>query len=342
LPGEKNLCLFFGCQYDFSRRLLALGNDVEPNPGPGIEIRSYNTRGMKDYEKTKRILNYLNRSLKTELGITFLQETHLGLKDDWRLNTMWRGSQVCSPAGDNSARGCMILYAPWQFDQVVVEKGDEDGRTAWLVARKGTEVQLFIGIYGPNRRQDLYFKHILDQARKMIDEHQVTQITFGGDLNIEIVNTAGRHATTSERKAKAMVKEFLKDHNMVIVSDTKSHTWGNKKSRSTIDYIATNIAGKWKGRNAWGIDNSDHAMVEVVCLGEVARGPGLPRIDPAFLDNPSLKEMFRSNLVRLMGEAPKDWDPHMRLEYLKTCIRSESFLAVRTHEEGSRCQAQGT
>ena len=56
---------------------LVVSNDVETNPGPIFEILNYNVRGLKDYHKTKRLLNYMHRIQKCEIGVAFIQETHI-------------------------------------------------------------------------------------------------------------------------------------------------------------------------------------------------------------------------------------------------------------------------
>jgi len=66
--------------------LLILAHDVETNPGPDIEIHSYNARGLKEYEKLKRLLNYFNKTLSKHIGIVFLQETHLNQKDNLKMS----------------------------------------------------------------------------------------------------------------------------------------------------------------------------------------------------------------------------------------------------------------
>ncbi len=82
---------------DLKCRLITTYDDVETNPGPTVEIRSYNTRGLKEYNKLKRLLNLLNKSLKAEIGVTFFQETHPTIKESTKLDHMWRGGSIPRP-----------------------------------------------------------------------------------------------------------------------------------------------------------------------------------------------------------------------------------------------------
>ncbi len=70
---------------------IELANDVEKNPGPTICLQSHNVRGMKDYDKKKRILNQAHNLSKYDIGCIALQETHLDNTHKKTLDLMWRG-----------------------------------------------------------------------------------------------------------------------------------------------------------------------------------------------------------------------------------------------------------
>jgi len=312
--------------YNVCKRLITLGNDIETNPGPNILVKTYNVSGMREYDKLKRILNFCHKTLNEWLGVVILQETHLTETDQARLNIMWKGKFVMSP-GSNQARGCTLLYADWHFEKVILTKNDNDGRTTWLIASKEDEIHLFLGIYAPNKRQDLYFKGILDETQRLIESHNVTRITLAGDLNTEIVQTPGRYTNPHEAKAKKMIVNFMNRYNLQIISDTNNHTWCRRNRRSTIDYICSNIEGQWNHKTKWGIDKSDHGCVEAVLKMQTNQGPGIPRIDPTFLEYKESREQFLNNIQESLIKAPCNWDPHQTLEFMKVCIRSEAFHA---------------
>ena len=288
------------CFYDFARRKLILGNDVETNPGPKVVVKSFNVSGMKDYDKMKRILNYSHNLLKETIGIIILQETHLTKEDETRLNLMWKGKYIISP-GTNLARGCAILYAEWHFDKVEFIKGDDDGRTAWMIASKDSDTYMFLGIYGPNKRQDIYYKKIVKEANILIRKHNVSRITFAGDLNLELNPTSGRHVTVSELRARKTLSKFMDMHDISIVSDKEKVTWCRKDRRSVIDYICTNIHGTWLSRTMWGVDRSDHACIEACLNLKSDQGPGIPRIDPTFLEVDTARNAFINGLTNLIN-----------------------------------------
>jgi hypothetical protein len=219
------------------------------------------------------------------------------------------------------------MFTPSHFHDIILKIGDPDGRYCILIAKKDNDTHLFCGLYAPNKHQDRFFTKLLKLINDLIIEHNVTYTTIGGDFNVELTYNAGRHVNACQKRAKKSILDGFKEMDLTIVSDTSTHTWGTKLSRSTIDYIATNITGIWDSRNVWGIDKSDHAFIEANCHVESARGPGLPRIDPTFLENDEVKEAFLYNFKCVWDTVQDNWDPHTKLEFMKTCLRSEAFRA---------------
>jgi hypothetical protein len=306
--------------------LLILSNDIETNPGPKLVIQSYNVRGLKEYTKLKRILNQANNIKKADPGIFLLHETHINELEATKIDYMWRGCSIVAP-GSNSSKGSIMLFCSNQFDEIHYKHGDPNGRSTWLVATKNEITHLFIGVYGPNRNNAEFFNQILTKANSIIHQYNVNTTTIAGDFNIELEKTIGRHASKQEKAATILVKDFMSIHNIKVVSDPHQKTWYNKKSQSTIDYIISNNPGDWTCCTKWGVDRSDHALIEASINSRNDDGPGIPRIDATFLENPTFKEEFTTEVNKLFTESKNEWDPHTKLEFLKVCIRSAAFEA---------------
>ena len=214
---------------------------------------------MKDYNKTKRLLNYCHKTQKCDIGITVLQETHLTEDEAKKIQYMWKGNYIMSPA-EESARGTIMLYAPWHFEKIIHTEGESNGRMTWLIGEARERVHMFIGIYAPNTKQDEFFKIVTQKAEKLANK-QVTEITMCGDFNIELINNPERRATQNEKKAMKTIRKFMKGHDIKIASNTKEHTWSTKSKKSTLDYIITSILLLWEASTKWGVDKLDHALV---------------------------------------------------------------------------------
>ncbi len=59
----------------------------------------------------------------------------------------------------------------------------------------------------------------------------------------------GKRVTNYERKAKETFEAFMADFNLSIISNTETHMWCTKRSKSTIDYVLSNLDQQWKNRN---------------------------------------------------------------------------------------------
>jgi hypothetical protein len=315
-----------GHSYYFDR-LILLSSDVETNPGPTLEqFQTHNVRGLKNYQKLKRVLNNAHQLQKTDLGLICLQETHID--NDKQLSYMWRGRFVLSPS-ENSARGNILLYTQKSFDKIILEQGDPDGRTTWLVAERDNEPYLIVGIYGPNHHHLEYFRSTLDKAERFAEAHQVHNIYILGDFNVDICSKPYKtnYVHKDKREAIKLIKEFCTNHNLCILSDSSQHTWQRDTKISTLDYIiGPRSIGEVSSEIQWGSENTDHAKVSIsVKKKDNWRGPGLPRINSMFLDRIDLLNKFRTEVNEKMSQVKSNWDPHNILEFLKVVIRSSAF-----------------
>ena len=306
---------------------IALANDVETNPGPVRAIRTHNISGMREYNKRKRILNQAYELNKFETGIIGLQETHLTLDDKATLENMWRGGIVLSPSS-GQARGTLILYTNQTFDTVIESFGDPDGRMAWILGNKCDETHLYVSIYGPNSRHGTFYKNLINTVENIIFQHQVQKLFIMGDFNIDISEkTKGKNDKSNAIK---IVKRFMKRHGLIILSDTSKHTWQRGKKTSKLDFIfGTKDKSKYKYETKWGAELTDHARIELnIITNSFKKGPGVPRINTEFTEDPGLVKEFRDEIARQLEQIDEfdlSWDPHKKLEYVKTVIRSTAF-----------------
>ncbi len=89
-------------------------------------------------------------------------------------------------------------------------------------------------MYGPNKRQDVFYENVVREANDLISKYNVTRVFMAGNLNIELTPTPGRYATSYENKARRILKLFMSKNGMQIISNTENHTWNRTNKRSTI------------------------------------------------------------------------------------------------------------
>ena len=85
---------------------------------------------------------------------------------------------------------------------------------------------------------------------------------------------------------------------------------------------------------------SDHAaVVTSFNLSQQCKvnGTKIPRLDPSLFKDVTYKTRIKEELKLLLNQVPAGWNPHLRLEYLKMCIRTvtEKIQAERKMNERS-------
>ena len=51
-------------------------------------------------------------------------------------------------------------------------------------------------------------------------------------------------------------------------------------------------------------------------------GPGLTKVNSTVLEDANNVAIIKSGLNNMLGQIPADWNPHMKLEFVKVAIRS--------------------
>ena len=120
-------------------------------------------------------------------------------------------------------------------------------------------------------------------------------------------------------------------------------TWRRPNSEifSTIDrlFYSKTLKLKTSGVN-WALSMSDHAaVVTSFNLSQQCKvnGTKIPRLDPSLFKDVTYKTRIKEELRLLLNQVPAGWNPHLRLEYLKMCIRTvtEKIQAERKMNERS-------
>lgn len=156
---------------------MCSGNLNHSTSGMGQPIRflSWNVRGMGNPAKRSMVFSHLKR---LNSDIVFLQETHLRLKDHYRLRSPWTG-QIYHSNFNSKARGVAIMFnkrIQFQSTDVIADK---DGR---YIIVAGTLMQtkvVLVNVYAPNFDGVSFSNRLLGN----IPHLNTHLLIFGGDLN---------------------------------------------------------------------------------------------------------------------------------------------------------------
>jgi exonuclease III len=325
--------------YNYKTRIIRLSGDVHLNPGPTnkkLLIGTYNVRGASDRGKTKRLLNYAAQRSKFDRFIYSFQETHITEKRRLEIEYSWRNDFVLSP-GQSNSRGVLTLFNNNLFERILYKYGDPNGRATWLAGTYNGTNELFVSIYAPNNGVNKdYYVALFKEVQRINLLYNIDNTYVLGDFNINLDKSTG---TRNSRRITEAAKKEIKRLKLEIASDKYNPlinvpTWQHGNKVSTIDYVLlSKHLSKMveKASIIWGVDKSDHAAIEVVLDLNICKGPGMFRPDTAFLEVPELVDTFRNDLLTMFEQMPSNWDPHMKLEFVKLSARTLLGVASKKH-----------
>lgn len=173
------------------RFLLSKAGDVEANPGPRrlVQVITYNVNGgFQAHKKQKRLINKCLR-IRTA-GIFMFQETHLTIANEFVLKARWPHHFVASH-GDNSSAGVLTLYRKDDWDEVLYNWSDNEGRICIIVLKKSGQYYAFVNVYAYNsyEKNITFYKDIDNKLEHLTDLFPNIDIIMGGDFNVTLSMT---------------------------------------------------------------------------------------------------------------------------------------------------------
>jgi len=327
--------------YNLAKRKLSLSNDVESNPGPFVNaqhltICSYNVNGIKDFKKLKRISNFLNKLPFKNNCIINLQETHLTSNEISKLEYQWKWGSYHSFSSGASA-GVSILYNKSYFDRIYNQYSDKTGRMCAITTAKEDETFCFVNIYAPNDHiQSLaFFNSVNDYVMLQLEQDPNLNVVISGDFNLVLdpsIDSIGRNQTKNESNVVEYLKQMMIRFNLVdsyrLQNTWGGFTWGRdnpKYIRSRLDMvlIPKSLTGKVvESLTDKSPNESDHLFLSCALnVSEFNYGRGILRCNETLLKNEEIKKRVEENLKKSIEEIPEQWNPHMKLDFVKVKIR---------------------
>ena len=322
--------------------LMLLKQNVEKNPGeksakPDLEVVTYNCNGLANQTKLKRVLlksaEVVNRG-----GIVFLQETHV--VDTGYVEILWKHKFLSNCVRTNSA-GVMILYGSKY--ELVKHNECKEGRSI-VAAIKSQEISLIlVNAYFPNDHVQgkLFAEKLYDKLWEMQNELPEFLTILGGDFNTCISDSdfLNRNRTSNELILAEVIKKSNKETRIYdafrMTHSEDGFTWKRGNTYSRLDYLFVSevmIPKITEAKIDWAFDKSDHAavIIKFKVLDEPVKGPGIIKVNVTVLEDPVIAKEVEVEIKEMMSQSLTHWDPHTRLEFLKTVIRS--VMATKSAE----------
>ena len=330
----------------FKRDRLKMSGDVEENPGPGsaddrqqrkeanILVTSYNVRGLNDEKKLRHLINKIYKEGKGKDfdSIVCLQEsyiTNLG-----KLPYLWRGNLHLTP-GTGSSCGCITLTSSHLS---IAHSVDLDGRAHILALQKSNENNIsyiLANVYAPNPNNAEkidFFDRLFDTVSELEERFDCSNVIMAGDFNLifETKEAKNRLYTAQERRIAEYVKDQMISHNLKDSWEGKtSFTWRrpNTDIFSRIDRVlfARDSFELVRVKDNWSYSYSDHAAViaglKLKSKTNLTRSR-ITRLDPSLTKSQHYGNLVVAGFNSMIETMPIDWNPHLKLEFAKMCIRT--------------------
>ena len=330
--------------------------DVEENPGPNqdrrpaapdgstnrnkridaqLKVTSYNVRGLNDESKLRHLINHCYKTVgsKDQDSIYCFQETFI--ENSGKIPYLWRGNHFLTPGRGNSS-GCLTLLS--SHLNVVDSRLVEDRGHVLACQRIGDQNVTYIiaNIYAPNPNNAEkidFFEKVLNEVSELEMLYSCTKSIVVGDYNLtfRVEESKNRRFTAQEKNVSRAVKQMLSDLGLKDIWEKNvKFTWrrANSDSFSTIDrvFFAANEFNPVISETNWSLSFSDHAAVEIhFNMKNTKPSPPksrITRLDPSVISDPATRPIIIEEICRLINLAQENWNPHLKLDYAKMCVRT--------------------
>ncbi len=340
-------------QGSLMNRDLLLLQGVHPNPGPhndstGMEIIkfiTYNCRGLRNINKLRRLLDKIGK-LVNKGAIVALQETH---KVDVKImGEIWKHKYLMN-CSSTDQRGVMTLFNN-KYD-LISHYVDSEDRIAIVNVKSESQHLIIANVYCPNDHRESIdtVENLYHNLLKLKYDSPEGHVVLMGDLNACL--TSGDHLNrSSQRQEQILVNNIVDNNKMMKLEDSYRYirqeggfTWNRGKCFSRLDYIFVSqpmLRFVLDCKTDWAFDQSDHAAVslEISLPASKNIGPGIIRVNTAVMENSKLLEQIKVNLRLYLSQAPIDWNPNTKLEFLKVGILTTFSEAAKQDNISKRCE----
>ncbi|KAL2085077.1 hypothetical protein ACEWY4_018397 [Coilia grayii] len=183
-------------------------------PNRGLRFCSWNTKGMGQLLKRKKILSTLKAK---KYDIVFLQETHLLEIDNKKLQRDWVGLVYYS-VGSSASRGVAILVHKHLQFKCNKLYADDQGRVVILLSEIEGRPYIFVNLYAPNLDEPSFFGNLECKITE-IQNGRDYPIIIGGDFNqvFDMYLDRSCPSNSKQRRSVEILNNICKDLGLVDI-----------------------------------------------------------------------------------------------------------------------------
>lgn len=176
--------------------------------GCDVTFISWNVKSLNHPLKRKKVLSHLE---KLNVGIAYLQETHLRTFDHSRLRGGWIGQSYHSNFHHKSRGAAILINKNIPFVVSKVE-ADSSGRYIIVVGRLYNTPVILANVYAPHWDDSSFFTKFFSQLPNMDTHHLI----LGGDMNCAMSPDLDRSSSNISVKSKTAlsIQSFLNINGM--------------------------------------------------------------------------------------------------------------------------------
>lgn len=179
--------------------------------GCDVTFISWNVKSLNHFVKRKKVLSHLE---KLNVGIAYLQETHLRTLDHSRIRGKWIGQTYHSNFHSKSRGAAILINKNIPFIMSKVET-DSSGRYIIVTGRLYNTPVILANVYAPHWDDSSFFSKFFSLLPNMNTHHLI----LGGDMNCALSPSMDRSSprTTIMSKTAHAIRLFLNTNG---ISDT--------------------------------------------------------------------------------------------------------------------------
>ena len=164
IDNKGDLEILMGCAHLKSIINNIFIDDNKKRVG-GVNIYSYNVRGIKDVNKRERLLNHLKSNYP---GVYCLQETHLSVQDEAYFQNVFGDNCYFSHYSAQSRRVCIII-PKWCDFQLTKKEVDVNGRYVLVNGKINNKEITILNVYAPTQDKQIAQSDFYDSIFELVD-----------------------------------------------------------------------------------------------------------------------------------------------------------------------------